>query len=107
MSFESVAVAMSLFGVKWLGTSAIFSRSQTFVAPLIFRNSVMATAADNSFAMTRSSVIEMMYPGAPSGFPEWAASIFAVIVIWRGMGILRTRDTGADGRQRRTWFGHV
>ena len=99
--FDKVAVAMSLFGVKWLGTSAIFDRSQTFVAPLIFRNSVIATAAESSFAMTRSSSIEMMSPGATELLPAWAARIFSVMVIGRAIAKPPhgSRCRPADGRR--------
>ena len=82
---DNVAVAMSLFGVKWLGTRAIFDLFQTLVAPLIFRNSVIATAAESSFAITKSSSMDMMSPGATASLPAWAARIFSVMVIGRAI----------------------
>src|ERR1700680_3435196 len=76
---------MSLLGVKWLGHNAILCESHTLDAPLILRNSVMATAADSSLAMTRSRSIEMMSLGATSALPACAARIFSVRVIGRAM----------------------
>src|SRR5450432_436467 len=104
ISLDRVAVAMSLLGVKWLGTRAIMSRSHTLLAPLILRNSVIATAADSSLAMTRS--MEMISPGETCAFPEWAARIFSVRVMGRDMEVLRASarthavDNSAGGRQR-------
>src|SRR5512134_3205664 len=71
---------MSLLGVKWSGTSAILSRSNTDSTP-IFRTASMAIGAVTSLPRARSTRARISSPGSTRGFPAWLASIFSVSVM--------------------------
>ena len=80
MQAHCVAALMSLFGVKWSGTRAIFPRSNTVSRPN-FGNSPMATGAVMSLPSTRSSRAITSSPAWTSLRPACAAIIFWLIVI--------------------------
>ena len=74
------AAFISLFGVKWSGTIAIFSLSNTSLTPN-FSNSFTATGEVISFPNTKSKFASINCPAFTLSKPAWAANIFWVIVI--------------------------
>lgn len=79
MSFAWAAALMSLLGVKWSGTRAIFDGSKTLVKPA-FSNSAMPIGAVTSLARARSTRASTMSPGLTASRPAARASIFSTIV---------------------------
>ena len=79
MDLELIADLISLFGVKWSGTSTTLSLSNTLSA--ICRKIGRAIGPVISFAITTSSFASINWPAVTESSPAWAARIFCVIVI--------------------------
>src|SRR2546426_809631 len=78
--WESWAVMMSLFGVKWDITIVTRDGSLTRLQPRALKTGI-ASDVESSFPMQRSTLAITISPGRTLGLPEARASTFSVAVI--------------------------